>query len=173
MQTVAAASTAGQSWSASFRVTGGNGEQRWVHAAAVPDAQADAHVDVMAPEGAVQPAPGDPVRLRFEVRDSGIGLSAEPQARLFRRFEQAEASTARNCGGTGLGPAIVRGIVEQMGGQMNVQSTAQASAHGGARAGVCSKSRAERCKASASGEACWAVPCTTFACSAFRGWSNA
>jgi two-component system sensor histidine kinase/response regulator len=60
--------------------------------------------------------------VRFEVRDTGIGIAPESVKSLFQPFVQADSSTTRHFGGTGLGLSIVRGLVEMMGGQVSAHS---------------------------------------------------
>jgi CheY-like chemotaxis protein len=60
--------------------------------------------------------------IQVEVSDTGIGISAEQQERLFHSFQQAESSTARKFGGTGLGLTISKQIVEMMGGRIWIES---------------------------------------------------
>jgi PAS domain S-box-containing protein len=62
------------------------------------------------------------VQIRIEVQDTGIGLSLEQQSRLFQSFSQADDSTSRQYGGTGLGLVIARRLADLMGGEVGVQS---------------------------------------------------
>lgn len=65
---------------------------------------------------------GDYSIIQVSVKDSGIGISEEQQAKLFRSFEQADGGIARKFGGTGLGLAISKSIIEMMGGSIRVKS---------------------------------------------------
>ncbi len=68
----------------------------------------------------------DEIGCRFSVRDTGIGMLPETQARLFQAFSQADSSTTRRYGGTGLGLAVSSQLAELMGGRIAVESSSGA-----------------------------------------------
>jgi signal transduction histidine kinase/CheY-like chemotaxis protein len=71
---------------------------------------------------AVEKTTLDKVLLHFEVKDSGIGMTAAQMVNVFESFEQADRSTTRKYGGTGLGLPISKNLVELMGGKLSVES---------------------------------------------------
>ena len=74
-------------------------------------------------EVAVRVTPAEASLVRFEIRDTGIGIGPDLQERIFDAFAQADGSITRQYGGTGLGLAIAKQLVEMMGGTMDVVST--------------------------------------------------
>ncbi|WP_221028807.1 hybrid sensor histidine kinase/response regulator [Actomonas aquatica] len=81
-----------------------------------------AHGEVRLVARVVNPSDVGRAQLCFAVRDTGIGIKPEVQARIMERFTQADASTTRRFGGTGLGLAICQRLVDLMGGAMCVES---------------------------------------------------
>ncbi len=77
-------------------------------------------LSVTLPDGL--PDSSQPCRVRIEVRDNGIGMTAEQCARVFNPFQQADVSTTRKYGGTGLGLSICRQLTNMMGGEIRVLS---------------------------------------------------
>src|SRR5690606_3514605 len=75
------------------------------------------------------PAIDDATWLRFSVRDTGIGIDADAQGRIFEAFEQADNGRARRFGGSGLGTTIAKALAEQMGGRIGLDSQPGSGSH--------------------------------------------
>ncbi len=88
---------------------------------AIKFTEAGGHVTVTA-DTISSVAPNGPCLLRIRVADTGIGIKAEDQARIFDKFERGDSSSAREQEGTGLGLALTRKLVELHGGQISVES---------------------------------------------------
>jgi CheY-like chemotaxis protein/HPt (histidine-containing phosphotransfer) domain-containing protein len=84
-------------------------------------AQGEVRLEVEAAPRTESQVPGA-LELRFAIRDTGIGIPADRMDRLFKPFGQADSSTTRLYGGTGLGLVISRRLVERLGGRMSVES---------------------------------------------------
>ncbi|BDT68591.1 sensor histidine kinase RcsC [Comamonadaceae bacterium OS-1] len=78
----------------------------------------------LAPGDPLYSATGEQLTLHFAVTDAGIGLTPQQQGKLFNAFTQADSSTSRRFGGTGLGLTISKNLVHLMGGRIGVHSTA-------------------------------------------------
>ena len=80
------------------------------------------HVGSVKLSAVIQGSVGDTCTVHFEIRDSGIGMTPEQTEKIFIPFVQADSSTTRKYGGTGLGLPITKNIIELMGGRLTVES---------------------------------------------------
>ena len=100
----------------------------------------------------------DTVRLRFEVTDTGIGISPYAQSRIFDRFTQADETIIDRFGGTGLGLAIAKQLVELQGGTIRVlKALPKTEARSGSRLILGSKRRTRRRSVWHRHRSCWSA----------------
>ncbi len=104
------------------RVVGDPGRLRQILTNLVGNALKFTHSGEIGVRGSLAGEDGEWVRVRFEVRDTGIGIPEDKLDALFDKFTQVDASTTRRYGGTGLGLAISKQLAELMGGSIGVRS---------------------------------------------------
>ncbi|MFN3682913.1 MAG: PAS domain S-box protein, partial [Fimbriimonadaceae bacterium] len=104
------------------RVVGDPGRLRQILTNLVGNALKFTHSGEIGVRGSLAGKDGEWVRVRFEVRDTGIGIPEDKLDALFDKFTQVDASTTRRYGGTGLGLAISKQLAELMGGSIGVRS---------------------------------------------------
>lgn len=104
-------------------LVGDQGRLRQILMNLVGNALKFTHVGEVVVSAELESRRGNRVVLHFQVRDTGIGIAPDKHAKIFEAFTQAESSTTRRYGGTGLGLTICRQLVDLMGGQIWMEST--------------------------------------------------
>ena len=104
------------------RVTGDPGRLRQILLNLCSNAEKFTHKGGVAVRASFEDETAENVTLRFEVKDTGIGIPKDKTGLLFKKFSQVDASSTRRYGGTGLGLSICKNLVEHMGGRIGVES---------------------------------------------------